>query len=186
VSAARTLAVALCLAAPLLLPVALRADDKKDEKKSEYADGEEGLTKLAADLVAAAKAKDQEKLEKLCGSLALPDAGAFFKKTFGDEKGAALAGGYDKMKGEMPKGLAKDLAKNVEKGRTEVHVKKAEGDQATGAQKTATDTMKEKVALWTISLVEPGQKLGTSYWSFAYVDGAWRFLGKMRELGKEK
>jgi hypothetical protein len=179
----RVIALLACFAAPALAPAPLLADDKKDEKKADYADGEDGLKKLGTDLIEAAKAKDQQKLEKLCGSLALQDPGAFFKKHFGD-KGAAVAEGYDKMKAEMGKGLAKEFTKCAEKGRTEVTIRKAEGDQATGAQKSATEAMKEKITLWTISLAEPGQKLGTTYWSFAYVDGGWKFLGKMRELSK--
>ncbi|MEZ0227300.1 MAG: hypothetical protein ACAI25_01640 [Planctomycetota bacterium] len=167
-------AVAACLVAPAVL----RADDKK----SEYADGEEGLKKLVTDMMDAAKAKDKDKLDKLAASLVLADPDAYFKKLFA-EKGAPVAEGYTKHKDEIAKELPKLFNQAVEKNRTAIKIIKAEGGEATGAQKSATEAMKEKVTLWTVGLGEEGKGAGLKLWSFAYVDGAWKFIGKLRELG---
>ena len=59
------------------------------------------------------------------------------------------AEGYGKHKDEIKTELAKAITKTVvDQKRSEIKIKKAEGKEATGAQKSATEAMKDKVTLW--------------------------------------
>jgi hypothetical protein len=72
----------------------------------------------------------------------------------------------------------------VKDGRTFVSVTKIESatdDNGTGSQKQALAAMKVKVPLYTVRFREqPGTSSGYTLWSFVYVDGGFRFIGKMQ------
>jgi hypothetical protein len=40
--------------------------------------------------------------------------------------------------------------------------------------------MTKPTVIYTIDVVEPGKTIGASLWSFAFVDGHFRYLGKMK------
>lgn len=145
-----------------------------------YAEGEEGLKQLATDL-SAAEGDDAEKLGK---DLALPDAQKFFTTTFGPELATQLASEYAT---DVPKlGTIHQFFKAGQaKGRTEILVEKhvsAEDENANGLQEAALKAMKTPMPIYTINVVEPGKTIGSSLWSFAYVDGSYRYLGKLKAV----
>lgn len=151
-----------------------------------YPESTQGLQKLMEDALAATKAGDKEKVAALVKPLVLPDHAAWFKKTFGDEKGAALAEDYDKMAPRLADELTKLLDARVKDGRTfasAVKIESADDQNATGLQKQAIAAMKEKAALYTVRLGDKPGGSGFTLWSFVFVDGQFRLAGKMRPRG---
>ena len=161
------------------LLVALLACKKLMGGKS-YPDGEAGLTQLATDLTNA----EGGEAEKLGKNLALPDPYKFFTTAFGPTEGGILALEYDR---EVPKlGTIHMFFKaGKTKGRTQILVEKhvsADDENANALQEAAVRAMKTPMAIYTVNVVEPGKTIGSSLWSFAYVDGNFRYLGKMKAL----
>ena len=153
--------------------------------KPAYAETKEGLTKLIQDVLAAGKANEKDKLAALIKDLRLPNHDSWFKKTFGDEKGAKLAAEYGESLKKFDEDITKLFADMVKDGKTQVTVlivKAPDDKEATGLQKDALAAMKEKVALYTVRMTKPGEESGTTLWSFVYVDGGFRLAGKMRAI----
>jgi hypothetical protein len=153
--------------------------------KPAYAESKEGLTKLTQDILAASKANEKDKLAELIKGLRLPSHEAWFKKVFGDEKGAKLATEYSDSLKKFDEDMTKFFADIVKEGKSEVSVlvvKSADDKEATGLQKDALAAMKQKVTLYTAQMKKPGQEAGTTLWSFVYVDNGFRLAGKMRAL----
>jgi hypothetical protein len=175
---------------PVLLLLALLACKKLKGEDSEatpaaapaaaYEEGPDGLKKLAQDLTT----KDAAEAEALGKTLALPDAQKFFTETFGPELSGQLATDYAGEVGKL--GTLHGFFKmNQAKGRTEVNVSKhtsPDDESQNGYQEAAIRAMKTPVALYTIRVVEPGKDLGSSLWSFAWVDGGFRYLGKLKPV----
>lgn len=160
-------------------PLAVWAQDKADPAKPAYANNDDGLKKLMEDIVAAKKAGDKEKVSRLYQGLLVPNYEAWFKKTFGEEKGVKTAVEYKELTAKFEEDMNKWFDQILEKGGPEIqvtHVEKADDPEATGAQKTALAAMKQPIALYTARFAPAQIKL----WSFAYIDGGFRLVGKMR------
>ncbi|GMV17373.1 MAG: hypothetical protein HS104_11815 [Polyangiaceae bacterium] len=145
-----------------------------------YPESEEGLKQLATDLSTASDS-DGEKMGK---DLALPDPSGFFTKTFGADNASKLASDYAT---DVPKlGTIGSFFKAAQaKGKTEILIEKhtsPDDDNANSLQEAAIRAMKAPTAIYTINCVEPGKTIGSSLWSFAYVDGKFRYLGKLKAL----
>jgi hypothetical protein len=136
-------------------------------------------------LLGAVKAKNMDEVEAgVLGMAMTPDdAKPWFERSFGPDVGGRVAKEWeDDVFANLPK-LVRPFKQAVEDGRTEVRVVRiasASDANATGAQKAAFAAMKAPVVLYTVKLVEPGKDSGTSLWSFAYIDGGFRFLGEMK------
>ena len=147
------------------------------------ADDAATLQKLMEDTLAAFKAGDAARGNALVKRMMLPNAAAWFKSVFGDDVGGKLADEYGKMSPNFVTELAAIFQGRVKDGRTFVSVKKVESatdPNATGYQQQALAAMKTKVPLWTVRFgAEPGAA-GYTLWSFVYVDGQFRLVGKMR------
>ncbi len=154
--------------------------------KSAYPETKEGLTKLIQDVLAASQdAAQKDKLATLIKDMRLPNHEAWFKKTFGDEKGGKLATEYADSLKKFDEEITKFFAGAVKDGKTQVSVmviKSPDDKDATGLQKDALSAMKEKATLYTVRLTKPGEESGTTLWSFVYVDGGFRLAGKMRAV----
>ena len=140
------------------------------------------LQKLMEDTLAAVKAGQKDKVAALLKPLVLPDATTWFKKVFGDDIGAKLGAEYSKMSPTLATDLAGIFEGRVKDGRTIVSVTKVESatdPNATGLQKQALAAMKTKVPLYTVRFVEKPGMPGYTLWSFVYVDGQFRLVGKM-------
>jgi hypothetical protein len=158
----------------IVLVIACLLACKKDKK---YPDGEEGLKQLATDLMAA----DGDDAKKMGENLKLPDPAKFFGDTFGPELGAKLAADYAADAAKLPDIKTFFIMQKVA-GRTEMKPLKIEesSDDANVYQIKAIQGMKQKVQLWTLLAHKPGETDGTTLWSFAHVDGTFRYLGKMK------
>ena len=140
------------------------------------------LQKLMEDTLAAVKAGQKDKVAALLKPLVLPDATNWFKKVFGDEIGAKLGAGYNKISPTIPTDLPGIFAGRLKEGQTIVSVKKVEsatGPDGTGLQKQAIAAMKTKVPLYLVRFAEKPGMPGFTLWSFVYVDGQFRLVGKM-------
>lgn len=149
-------------------------------KKKSYPEGEEGLKQLATDL-SAAEGDDAEKMGK---ELALPEPEKFFTATFGPEVGPQLASEYSTDVPKLPT-IHTFFKAGKAKGRTELLIEKhvsADDENANGLQEAAIRAMKTPIPIYTINVVEPGKTIGSSLWSFAYVDGSFRYLGKLKAV----
>lgn len=145
-----------------------------------YEDSPEGLKQLATDL-SNAKKSDAEKMGK---ALALKDPNKFFTETFGAELGPKLAADYATDSVKLP-GIQAFFTMGLLKGRTEILIEKhvsADDENANGYQDAAMRAMVKPIPIYTINVVEPGKTIGSSLWSFAYVDGGFRYLGKLKPV----
>lgn len=144
------------------------------------------LQKLMEDTLAAVKAGQKDKATALLKPLLLPDATAWFKQVFGDDTGAKLVAEYNAMSSNLAADLARIFEGRVKEGQNIVSVTKVESPtdpNATGLQKQALAGMKTKVPLYSVRFTEKAGMPGYTLWSFAYVDGQFRLVGKMRLLG---
>lgn len=145
-----------------------------------YPESEEGLRQLATDL----SSGEGEDAEKLGRELALPDAQKFFSGTFGPELGPQLASEYATDVPKLPT-IHMFFKAGKAKGRTELLIEKhvsADDENCNGLQEAAIRAMKTPIPIYTVNMVEPGKTIGSSLWSFAHVDGSFRYLGKMKAL----
>ncbi len=160
------------------------SSDKKGAEAKTYPATAEGLKQQLEDIHAAIEAGKDAEAKALVAEWKLPDHGAWFKKTFGDARGAKLDAEYSKLVGLVPQ-LRGLVAKRYEKGQKQIVIRKIDNPgsmDARGLQAKALRAMKSKVTLWDVSFVKPGDELGYSLWSFVHVGGKFRFIGKMRGL----
>ena len=150
--------------------------------KVSYAESTDGLKKLMSDILAAQKSGDKDKFNGLVKDLELPDADAWFKKVFGDDKGPKVAAQYKSNTSALEQDLARLFAKIDSDGQTEIRItrlEKADDPQATGNQKDVISAMKNPVPLYSARFVKPGESLGMHLYNYVYVDGTFRLAGKM-------
>ena len=124
---------------------------------------------------------DDARLRALIKTLVLPNHEAWMKKTFGDDIGGERSKGYGEMLPKLEEAVMKFFATIKAENQTEitvVHLASPEDKEAKGAQSEALRSMKQPVALYTVSFKAKGESLGKSLWSFVYVDGAFRLMGK--------
>lgn len=148
------------------------------------AQAEEPVAPLQAKLqkaVEAAQKKDEMALSGICKELTLPDPDVWFASEFGDEDGAKIASAYTDMNvATSMSGLFQNIA---QKGQTEIKitvVKTKDDPEANGNQREALAKMKNPVVLYSARFVVPGEPSGMHVYSFAEINGAFRFIGKMK------
>jgi hypothetical protein len=168
-------------------PAEPKKEEPKEAPKSAGAgESPEALEKQITALRDAVKTGDSKQVEgPLLDMGMVPDkAEAWFKSTFGDEKGAVL---FKEWEEEIFKNLPKMVRpfKEANKdGKTEIKVIKIEkgSKEGTGLQTAALEAMKKPQPLYTVKLLKPGETAGLSLWSFAFIDGKFRMLGKMSKV----
>jgi hypothetical protein len=148
-------------------------------------DTAEGLKKVFEDLLAATRAGDQAKVTAMAKNLMLPNPDASFKRLFGDGPGGAVAAQYQRDAAKLEGGLFKEMQLRLKRNQTQVQVDRIEqpnDPKANGNQKRALERMQMKVPLYSVRMVAPGERLGFHMYSFAHVDGGFRWLGRMDAL----
>lgn len=148
------------------------------KKGKSYPDGEEGLKQLGSDFLSA----DESDGKKLGEGLKLPKPAEWFSATFGPELGAKLAADYDAEAAKLAT-IRLFFVAGKAKGRTEVRAFKLtspESGDANMYQIQAIRGMKQPTALYTLQIVAPGEDSGSTLWSFAHVDGSFRYVGKLK------
>ncbi|MEZ4401823.1 MAG: hypothetical protein R3B06_17475 [Kofleriaceae bacterium] len=150
-----------------------------------YDDGEAEFARLTNDLVVAARAGDRGRVKALAATLALPDAEAWFTSTFGAAAAPRLleeyrAAGIDRFAADAAPALIK-LVRDDGRTAWEVHrAATADDEQATGYQVRALRAMTTPTALYRLRLRRPDGSKAYSLWSFAYVAGGFRIVGKLK------
>ena len=135
-----------------------------------------------SDILDAQKSSDKDKMKSLVKSLEVPDADAWFKKVFGDHKGAKVTAQYKSNTSRLEQDLAKIFTKIVDEGQTEIKItrlEKADDPQATENPKEVLTAMKNPVPFYSVRFVKPGESLGMHLYNYVYVDGTFRLAGKM-------
>lgn len=147
------------------------------KKAKSYPDGEAGLAELANDLAAA----DSDGAKKIAESLKLPKPAEWFNATFGPELGPKLAADYEKEAVQLPTIQGFFIAAKAKNRTSFSGIRVADGsDDANVYQMQAIRAMKSPVSLYTIVAAEPGDDGGSTLWSFAHVDGTFRYVGKLK------
>ena len=156
-------------------------------KKAPHYDGtSDGFDRQLIDIEAAAREGDLDRLAKITKDMSLPDPKGFYGKTFGPDHADALVAelaseGSTRFADDAPKGM-KDL---YDHGYVNAiaHCFDKVSDDATGYQNIALRAMKQPVTLCTARFSKVGAG-GDDFtlWSFVYVDGAWRMIGKTKAL----
>ena len=94
--------MAFAFLASLISSSSLRASQETEQKTSSaraaesYPNTADGLRLLLTDLLVAAKSDEQGKLRQKIAEMEIPDYENWFTRTYGQEKGQALAGAYGK------------------------------------------------------------------------------------------
>lgn len=134
----------------------------------------------------AAKKNDTEALRKIAADLKLPDSEKWFVTNFGEAKGKSLQVDYKHRVFEER--LPRFFRQMVADRSTEVLVTcvdHAEDKDGTYGQRSAMKTMGTPVKLYSVRFVHPGETKGFHVFSFAYVDGGMRCVGRLGVFSEE-
>lgn len=135
-------------------------------------------------LVRVCLTEDDDAAMRSARALLLPDPKAWFQAAFGDEHVTGLVAEYAPWRARIPT-LQAELRKNVRAGKTEILAERfdrSDDEMATTFQAIALRKMKVKTPLYSLRLVEPGEEDGWHLWSFAWVSGELRFIGRLMAL----
>lgn len=170
----------------LALTVLLVACGKGAPTVKHYDEGAAGFQAFADDLLRAGKAGDRATLGALARAATLPDPRGWFTATFGAEAADRLVAEYDDTGlAAFPKEAGKVLTRLIKtdgRGRVETRmIERGGDDRATGFQDLAIRAMKRPTPLYALRLMRPDGSKVFSLWSFAYVDGAYRLVGKLKK-----
>ncbi len=138
-----------------------------------YADSSDGVKQLAADL-------NTTKEMTLLNSLKPTEADC--KAIFKDEADANAALEMINAQYEELSNMEENPI-HAKDGQTEILVKtgKVGGDlsSVSGGFERIADKLVEGTTIYEIKYVEPGKELGMKFSAFIYVNGAWKFFGKL-------
>lgn len=140
-------------------------------------------------LIAACKADDAAAAEADARTLLLSDPGAWFARAFGAEHARVpmLVQEYQAKAEQLP-ALPGAIRARLRAGQDVLLTERfvdPEDDLATGYQAVALRKMTRPIALYSLRLMKPDADSGWHLWSFAHVDGTFRFVGQMLALAPE-
>jgi TonB family protein len=147
-----------------------------------YPDTTQGLEKLMKDMMKLEKHGDQRELAAYIRSMALPDVDNWFKSVFGDYNGAALASASERGRKEFESLAPNTLATFLKQGLTEVE--SVRFDDSCNRRGTATEYPLLLLRVRPEPLFDVrflGGTTGTLLAYFAYVDGAFRYVGNLKK-----
>lgn len=129
--------------------------------------------------------------DKVCKAaglrLQLPDSGKWFSDTFGSETAVGLEREYGALRAGWTKQFDSLLKGLRGRGETVVAVQviRGAGDpDATPGQRQALAAMQQPTSLYTVRFINPQTRDQYIMHSFAYVDGAFRFVGRLSALAQ--
>jgi hypothetical protein len=131
-------------------------------------------------------ASTDEKVVKSAGlRLQLPDSEAWFTQTFGSGAAGPLEAEYSALRANWTKQFSELLQGLRGRKQTAVAVQVVRGPSdtdATADMRQAFAAMQVPTALYTVRFINPTTRQVYSMHSFAYVDGAFRYVGKLRAI----
>jgi TonB family protein len=145
-----------------------------------YADKPAGLEKLAKDILEAEKDGDAARVDALVQSMVLPDPRAWYATIFGEWNANRLTDGYVKMAPTLPHNLAtsfRDARDNKFTDAMAIRHDQTCDDNAGEFIYPVLSARIQPVPLYELRLYH-----GDSFkrvWAFAYVSGAFRFVGAL-------
>jgi TonB family protein len=142
-----------------------------------YPDTPNGLEDLMNEMLKLEKKHDAKALAPYVESLELPNAGTWFRATFGDEIGAQLADSYDRARMNLPLAFPDLLEQLNSKHFTKpvaMLLTESCNPDASADEYEVLVSRKSEQPLFDVRLTSYLQRATVSY--FAYVDGAFRYL----------
>lgn len=137
-------------------------------------------------LIAACTGDDEAAAEADARALLLPDPRAWFGHAFGADHPRldALVTEYEAKAAQLPT-LPGAVRARIEAGQSERLIERfidPEDDLATGYQAIALRNLAKPIGLYSLRMLKPDADSGWHLWSFAHVDGQFRFVGQMLAL----
>lgn len=146
-----------------------------------YPDSPSGLESLVKEMMRLVKAGDHQTFDAYAKSLELPNADAWYKSTFGDASGGRLFAATDRARTEFALGswdMMQDLQKHHRTQIEATRFDKSCDDRATSFENAILQVRDSPDPLYDVRFSGGGT---TSVWTyFAYVNGAFRYLGSFR------
>jgi len=130
-------------------------------------------------------AKDDKAVKAAGWRLDMPDAEGWFCAQFGAELGSALAEEYNAVRRSLGNdfvNLVKGLRGRKQTSVRVILVRTARDPDANEVQRRALQLMKQPTSLYEVRFGRPGVPGGHVIHSFAYIDGMFRYLGKMQAV----
>lgn len=152
---------------------------------SRSSDNTFALKSIFDELLNAETRKDKAAIAKAGQQFVLPSPETWFASMYGYAPCAGLTKEYQTVQKMLETEFPKLIKTLWEHGQTQVSViavRSPSDAGATPAQKRALEGMRQPVALYTVRFWKPGDKQAFNVYSFVYVDGTFRFAGKMQAL----
>lgn len=130
--------------------------------------------------------KDEKIIKAASIRLQLPDSATWFSETFGSAAGAELEQEYSKLRAGWTTQFVPLIKGLRGRGQTAVTVTVVRGagdPDASPDQRQVLAGMQRPTSLYTVRFYNPATRDQYVMHSFAYVDGAFRYVGKMKSLG---
>ncbi len=150
-----------------------------------YPESSEGLRAQITELLEAAKAGDGERLGLLLNRLLLPSPAEWFREVFGETAGAVTAGDHIHSQQNMIAGFRQFFTALSSEGFSKVEARRF--DQGCKGNPSAEEyrvlsRRQQPIPMYTVIVWRRGKSRGQSLWFFAYVGGAFRYVGKLDPL----
>lgn len=139
------------------------------------------LEALVESLLEKAKASDWKGLAQLVIPLRLKDPKALFERVFPPASAALVVEEYAATSKSMVVDFRKTFSALLAEGAGPYRCFLARGSQAVGLQRRARFAMQSELPLYTVRF----ERAGVQLWSFAYVEGTWRYIGRLQALPRE-
>ncbi len=152
-----------------------------------YEDSALGLESLFVDIANALREEERERAQALVMTLVLDDPEAWFRGVFGRELGGILTTEYVPHATQIGQ-LSGLIAALLRSGQDRITVERfdSHGDAlATGYQARALKVMRRPTALYSVRFRDVSGSRVFHIWSFAYVSGRFRLVGKMKALAQQ-
>ena len=147
-----------------------------------YPNTAQGLEKLMKDMMKLERQGKQQELAPYAKSLLLPDADSWFKSVFGDSVGAALESASEQIRTGIEFDLSQTLATVLRQNLTEARAVRFDDSCNQLAKPTEYPLLllRQRPEPLYDARFSDGSK--ESVWAyFAYVDGAFRFIGNLKK-----
>ncbi len=174
----------LFLALLTLLPLACEAQEPAPAPQPavvpNYPDSPDGLKRLVTVMVEATKNNDQKTLAAYAQSLRLPNPEAWFKDVFGEVPGTQIAASHESLRNRLQAALFEALSAVLRDQFADLKILRFEKscEPATDAMFYSTLLLRLRhVTFYMGQFTKPGDSRDRSTGFFAYVDGAFRYLG---------
>lgn len=147
-----------------------------------YPDTAKGLESLMKDMLKLSKGKDHDEMARYAKSLVLPDPVNWFKSVFGDELGVQFASATERARAEIEASALDTLSAYIHEKQSNIKVYRFVdpcNEEASAVEYPVLILRKQPVPLYDVRF--SGGASTSSWFYFAFVDGAFRFVGPLRK-----